>query len=113
MKNVSNKKSCNLGIMQVHMKPPPIPLIKSKHGDNSEKDYVKLKLRRYPTSATSASMSLRWLCLTMAIQKIFIVCEKNQHDSGSVRDADNGRKDPIPLYSSPWRVDTSVLLVVF
>ena len=35
----------------MHVEPPSVSLIKSKHGDNSYKDLVKLKLRRYPTSS--------------------------------------------------------------
>ena len=38
---------------QVHVEPPPIPLIKGKYDGNSEKYLVKLKLRRDPTSSTS------------------------------------------------------------
>ena len=40
-------------MMQVHVEPPPTPLIKSKHGDKSDKDFVKLKLCRYLISAKS------------------------------------------------------------
>ena len=34
------------------METPPNPLIKSKHNDNSDKDFVKLKFLRDSTSAT-------------------------------------------------------------
>ena len=37
----------------MHVEPPLIPIIKVKHVDKSEKYFVKLKLCRYPTSATS------------------------------------------------------------
>ena len=53
MKNVSNKKKWNIGVLQVHVEPSPTPLIKSNHDDKSEKDFVKLKLRRDPTSENS------------------------------------------------------------
>ena len=33
MKNVSHKKKWNVGLVQVHMEPPPIPLIKINHYD--------------------------------------------------------------------------------
>ena len=33
------------------MEPPPLPLIKSKYNDNSDKYFVKLKLNRDPTSS--------------------------------------------------------------
>ena len=32
----------------MHMEPPPIPFVKIKHDDKSDKDFVKLKLRRDP-----------------------------------------------------------------
>ena len=38
---------------EVHMDPPPTPLIKSRHDDKSDKYFVKLKLRSDPTSAKS------------------------------------------------------------
>ena len=37
----------------MQMEPPPIPLINSKHDDKLDKYFVKLKLHRDPTSATS------------------------------------------------------------
>ena len=51
MKNVSNKNTWNLGMMQDHVKPPPIPPIKRNNYDKSDKYFVKLKLSRDPTSA--------------------------------------------------------------
>ena len=53
MKNVSNKNTWNLGMMQDHVKPPPIPPIKRNNYDKSDKYFVKLKLSRDPTSAMS------------------------------------------------------------
>ena len=38
---------------QAHVEPLPIPPIKSKLNNKSDKGFVKLKLRRDPTSATS------------------------------------------------------------
>ena len=38
---------------QAHVEPPQIPLIKGTYSGNSEKDFVKLKLCRDPTSNTS------------------------------------------------------------
>ena len=35
------------------MEPPTIPLIKIKEDDESDKDFVKIKLRRYPTLENS------------------------------------------------------------
>ena len=53
MDHVFHKKSWNLGMTQVHVEPPPIPLIKGKYDGKADKDFVKLKLRRDPTSSTS------------------------------------------------------------
>ena len=38
---------------QAHVKIPPIPLIKGTYDGNTEKYFLKLKARRYPTSSTS------------------------------------------------------------
>ena len=45
-KNVFHKKKWNLGLVQVHVENPPTLLINSKHYDNQDKDFVKLKLLR-------------------------------------------------------------------
>ena len=37
---------------QVHVEPPLTPLIKGKYDGTSDKYFVKLKLRRDPTSST-------------------------------------------------------------
>ena len=50
MKNFSHKKEWNSQITQAHVEPPPIPLIKVTWGGNSEKDFVKMRLCRDPTS---------------------------------------------------------------
>ena len=50
MKNVSHKKNRNMGTVQVHMEIPMITLIKNKNDDKLEKDCVKIKLHRDPTS---------------------------------------------------------------
>ena len=42
-----------MGLVQVHVEPPPITLIKSKHYDKSDKDFVHLKLCRDLLSAKS------------------------------------------------------------
>ena len=38
---------------QVHVEPPPIPLIKGKYDGKSDKYLLKMKLRRDPTSSTT------------------------------------------------------------
>ena len=53
MKKVSHKKKWKAGLLQMHVDPPPTPLIKSNQNDKSGKDFVKLKLRRDQTSAKS------------------------------------------------------------
>ena len=49
MKNVSHRKECTASVLEQHLEPPLTPLIKSKHSDNSDKNFVKLKLYRDPT----------------------------------------------------------------
>ena len=41
------------GMTQPHADTPFIPLIKENNDGKSDKDFVKLKLRRYPTSPMS------------------------------------------------------------
>ena len=53
MKNVLHKKKYNVGTEQVHVDPPLIPLLKRKNYEKPDKDCVKIKLRRYPTSQKS------------------------------------------------------------
>ena len=53
MKNFSHKNSFNSGILQVHVEPLSIPLIKGEYYGKSDKDSVQLKFRRDPTSSTS------------------------------------------------------------
>ena len=40
-------------MIQPHVEPSPIPLIKERHGEKSGNDFVIIKLRRDPTSSTS------------------------------------------------------------
>ena len=49
-KNVFHKKNWNQGAVQVHVEPPPIPLIKIKNDEKLDKYCVKNKFHRYPTS---------------------------------------------------------------
>ena len=53
MKNCSHKKNWNLVTVQVHMGPPPFPLIKSKNNDKLNEDCVKINLSRDMTSQKS------------------------------------------------------------
>ena len=53
MRKNFHKKKWNTGVVQVHVEPPLTPLIKSKPDVKSDKDFVKLKLRRDMTSRKS------------------------------------------------------------
>ena len=46
MKNILYKKKWNTGTLQVHVEPPPTPLIKINNYEKSEKDCDKIKLCR-------------------------------------------------------------------
>ena len=53
MKNVSHQNQWNTCTVQVQVGPPPIPLIKSKNDDKSDKYFIKIKLRGDLMSETS------------------------------------------------------------
>ena len=53
MNNISYKNKWNAGVVQMHMEPPPIPLIKINPNDNLNKDFFEIKFLRYPTSENS------------------------------------------------------------
>ena len=46
MKSVFHNKKWKSGALQLHVDPPPTPLLKSNHDDNSDKDFVNLKFCR-------------------------------------------------------------------
>ena len=50
IRNVSHKNKCNTETVKVHLEQPPIPLIKSKNDEKSDKYFVKIKLRMDTTS---------------------------------------------------------------
>ena len=50
MNNVLHKEKWNVGVLQLHMDPPPTSLIKIKHSDKSDKYFVNIKLLWDPTS---------------------------------------------------------------
>ena len=62
MKNISDNKGWNSGMTQSHVGTSLIPLIKGTYGGKSDKDFVKLELRRYPMSSTSDLYEFR-MCL--------------------------------------------------
>ena len=51
-KEFSNNKSLDSGMIQMHLVPPWTPIIKGKYNVKSDKDFIKLKFCRYPTSNT-------------------------------------------------------------
>ena len=59
MKNVFNKKKWSAGVVQLHVDPPPTPLIKIKHDDKSDKNFVNIKLRMDKTSKKSDLYELK------------------------------------------------------
>ena len=59
MKNALHKNNLNLGIVQVHVEPPPVPLIKSKNDEKSDKYCAEIKLCIDPTSKNSDLYELK------------------------------------------------------
>ena len=53
MKNVFHNKSLRTGAVQIHVEPSPITLIIINNDAKSEKDWVKIKFCRDPTSEKS------------------------------------------------------------
>ena len=50
MKNIYHKKNWNRGTVQLHVEALPIPIIKSKNDDKSDKYFVEIKLCGYSKS---------------------------------------------------------------
>ena len=48
--NVPHKKKWNTGKVQMHVEPRPIPIIKSKKDEKTDKYFVKINLHRDPMS---------------------------------------------------------------
>ena len=53
MNNVLHQKKWNMGVLEVYIEPPLIPLMKSKQDDKWDKYFVKMKLCRDPKSEKS------------------------------------------------------------
>ena len=77
MKNVSHKKKWNSGVVNLHVEPPPIPLIKRKHNDNLEKDVVNIKLCRYPTSERLDLYEFKIFLFKNGNLEEFLLCVSN------------------------------------
>ena len=60
-KNILNEKNFNQGTLQVHLDPPPTPLIKCNKYEKSDKDCAEIKLIRYPMSARSDLNEIKML----------------------------------------------------
>ena len=80
MKKVSILKVFLTGMTQPHLEPFPIPLIKENHDGTSEKDFVKLKLCRDPTSPTPDLYEFRISLLDNGKPEEFLllVCKFNK-----------------------------------
>ena len=52
MENFLHQKVWNSGTNPAHVEPPPILLVKKTHNGKPDKDFIKLKLRRYNMSST-------------------------------------------------------------
>ena len=59
MRNVFHNKGWGVETNPNHVEPPPNPIIKETSTGKSDGDYVKLKLRRDPTSSVSDLYELR------------------------------------------------------
>ena len=56
--NLRNNKCLNADF-QARIDPPPIPLLKAKTGKTEETHIIKIKILRYPASATSETYDLK------------------------------------------------------
>ena len=57
IKKVLHQMKWNAGVVQFQVEPPTTPPDKIKQDDKSDKDFFKIKLRRYPTSEKSDPMN--------------------------------------------------------
>ena len=60
-----------------NLDPPPIPLVKEASTGNSDGDYVKLKLRRDPTSSTLELYEFRMSLFDHGVPEDFILFVQN------------------------------------
>ena len=87
MNKVSHKKKWNDWVVQQHVEPPPTTLIKNKHDDKSDKNFVKIKLRRYLTSEKSEIYEFKIYLQTMESRNSFLFVRNfkmNLKDSGNL-----------------------------
>ena len=77
MNNVSHNKVWGMDTKPTHVEPSPIPLIKETSTSKSDEDYVKLKLRRGPTSSTSDIYDFRMSLLDHGEPQEFLLFVRN------------------------------------
>ena len=61
----------------MHVEPPKIPLVKGKYDGNSDKYFVKMKLRRYPTSSMSDLYNFKMYLLDNCHTEEFLLFVRN------------------------------------
>ena len=66
-----------MGVLQVHVQPPPTPLIKIEHDDNLDKGFVKLGLRRDQTSEKSKLYKFKFSFFKNGEPKQFLLLVRN------------------------------------
>ena len=60
-----------------HVEPPTIPLMKETHNSESSKYFIKLKLRRYPTSSTLDLYEFKISLFENVKPEVLFVCNLN------------------------------------
>ena len=93
MKKFSHNKKWNTWTAQVHVDPPPTTLIKSKNDNKSYKDFVKIKLRRDPTSENLDLYQLKMALFANGDPEEFLLFIRNfnmtPEASGTLKDGAN------------------------
>ena len=73
MKNISHRRSWRSGTVQIHVDPPPTPLIKIKLDLKTEEYYVKIKLCRNPTSEKLDTCELKMALCENGEPEVFLL----------------------------------------
>ena len=77
MNNFSHKKKWNTGTLQMHVDRPPIPLIKIKKDDKSDKYLVNIKLRTDPMLEKSDPYELKMALIENVEPEEFLLFVSN------------------------------------
>ena len=72
MKNIYHNKCCLSGAIQIHIDPPPIPLIKCEIDTKSEKNTSKLNCAGMPYYMHFICIDLRWPYFIMDNRNSFL-----------------------------------------